>query len=242
MNPTNKDLLLSGAAQMGMSINNEQLLSFSEHIKIMLEFNRITNITAITDEREIIIKHVLDSIAILSKFDIDDGENVADIGTGAGFPGIPIKILRPDICLTLIETSKKKCEFLKEVVNKLKLENVEILNNRVEDVAKNPHYRSSFYRVVSRAVADIVVLAEYTLPLLKKNGKAIFYKSKNVEKELVDAKYAIELLGGRVDDLAGVMVPFLQAERYLLSIEKVSESPERYPRKAGIPLKRPLKQ
>jgi 16S rRNA (guanine527-N7)-methyltransferase len=112
----------------------------------------------------------------------------------------------------------------------------------VEDVAKNPQYRSSFSKVLSRALADTVVLAEYAIPLLKKNGKAIFYKSKNVEKELQDAKYAIELLGGRVDDLTGVMVPFLEAERYLLSIEKVSESPERFPRKAGIPLKRPLKQ
>jgi 16S rRNA (guanine527-N7)-methyltransferase len=242
MKEVNCSLIVNSLNELGMSINSEQLSSICLHLELLLEWDKKINLTAITDEKEIIIKHIIDSIMILTRINIPDGDVVADIGTGAGFPGIPIEIIRPDIFLSLVESSTKKAEFIKKVIDSLELKRVELINKRVEDIAKDPAYREKYSLAMSRAVADTVVLAEYTLPLVKIGGHAVFFKSRNVFKEVEEAKYAIELLGGRVEDIANVVVPFLNAERYLVSIEKVEHSPQKYPRRAGLPAKRPLKK
>jgi 16S rRNA (guanine527-N7)-methyltransferase len=238
----NCQLIVDGLEKIGVSINNEQLLSINLHLALMQEWNKEYNLTAITDEGEIAIKHVLDSASILSKFSLKGNLRLADIGTGAGFPGLPLKIIRPDLETSFIESSQKKAKFLGEIVERLKIDSVEIINKRVEDVGQDKFYREKYDIVISRALASTTALVEFALPLVRLGGRAILYKSKSVFEELEDAEYAIDLLGGSVEETTNVVVPFLEAERYLLSIKKVVHTPQKYPRKAGTPVKKPLKR
>jgi 16S rRNA (guanine527-N7)-methyltransferase len=234
-------LLADGAGALGVPLSPVQLTLFERYVKELLDWNERFNLTAITNEEEIVVKHFLDSLALLGKVDIPPGARVVDIGSGAGFPGLVLKIARPDILLTLLESSNKKATFLRHASEALALDGVEVAAERAEDFAKNKKNRQSFDFALSRAVADVAVLAEYGLPLIKLGGKLVCYKARGAEDEARGAEKALILLGGCVEELAKVVVPFLQAERYLVVIRKTAETPPEYPRKAGLPAKRPLK-
>lgn len=233
-------LLLKGLVALDLSVDESRARLFIKYLRELKVWNERFNLTAIVDDRDIVVKHFLDSVAILSKFNIPTGCKVVDIGAGAGFPGIPIKIIRPDIELYLVESSKKKAGFLEHIVRELDLTGARVFAERAEDFGRRKENRENFCLSVSRAVADLAVLAEYSLPLVKVGGRFIAYKAKGVQKESVKAERAINLLGGYIEEIAKVVIPFFNAERYLVSVVKASPSPRDYPRKAGIPSKKPL--
>ncbi|MEW5705589.1 MAG: 16S rRNA (guanine(527)-N(7))-methyltransferase RsmG [Actinomycetota bacterium] len=233
-------LLSEGAALLGIKLDKVQLDMFNAYLSELKRWNKRFNLTAITDDREIVIKHFLDSISILSKFEIHKECSTVDVGSGAGLPGIPLKIVRQDIEITLLESSLKKAEFLKHVVSLLGFTKTSVAAERAEDFGRKEENRERFCLAVSRAVADLAVLVEYALPLVRIGGRLISYKSKEAHKEVARSRNAINLLGGSIEEVTQVVVPFLNAERYLISVLKVSHSPQVYPRRAGIPAKRPL--
>ena len=192
-----KDILKFESKKMNINFNEEQIENFYKYMNLLLEWNQKINLTAITDEREIIIKHFLDSLTI-AKY-IDRENSLADIGTGAGFPGIPIKIYKPDIKITLVDSLNKRINFLDEVIKDLKLNDIETVHSRAEDLGRNKNYREMFDVVTSRAVANMSVLSEYLLPLVKVGGKCICMKGSEIEEELQNSKYAIKLLGGEIE-------------------------------------------
>ncbi|MHB8842450.1 MAG: 16S rRNA (guanine(527)-N(7))-methyltransferase RsmG [Candidatus Aquicultor sp.] len=239
-NMTPPEILAKGAAELHIPLSESQVRLFMAYAHELVSWNERFNLTTITDERDIVVKHFLDSLAIFGAVDVPRGCNVVDIGAGAGFPGVPIKIARPDIPLALVESSQKKAGFLTHLVERLELAHVVVVAERAEDFGRIKENRGYFCCAVSRAVADLAVLAEYALPLVKEGGRFVSYKAKGAHQEVERASSAINLLGGRVEEIAEVVVPFLKAERYLISITKVAQSPQAYPRKAGTPAKKPL--
>lgn len=210
---------------------------FKIYLKELLEWNKKVNLTAITDPEEIRIKHFEDSLALLKVIQLTD-QSVIDVGAGAGFPGLPIKIVCPEIKLTLLEATRKKAEFLKHIVETLSLKDVEIIWGRAEDIAKQK--REFFDIAVSRAVAKLNVLCEYCLPFVKVGGTFAAYKEEKVEEEAEQAINAIELLGGRIKEIKKITLPNSDIVRSLVVMEKVSKTPEKYPRRAGMAKKRPI--
>ncbi|MBE0448964.1 MAG: 16S rRNA (guanine(527)-N(7))-methyltransferase RsmG [Actinobacteria bacterium] len=233
-------LLIDGCAVLNVGVDDAMVGLFFDFLKELRAWNERFNLTAITDERDIVIKHFLDSLALLSRFNIPRSCTVIDIGAGAGFPGIPLKIVRPDIRLTLLESSKKKVGFLRHIITMLGLANAGAISERAEDFGQRKENREYFCLAVSRAVADFVVLLEYALPMVKVGGRFICYKSRGVYEEVSRAGNALNLLGGRIEEVTKVVVPFLNADRYFVSVAKVASSPRDYPRRAGIPAKKPL--
>ncbi|HEY3375532.1 MAG TPA: 16S rRNA (guanine(527)-N(7))-methyltransferase RsmG [Candidatus Aquicultor sp.] len=240
MNPTPAELLAKGASELNIKLTDAQVTDFMRYLVELQEWNDRFNLTTITDPHDIVTKHFLDSISLLSVCNIPYSAAVVDIGAGAGFPGIPLKITRPDIELTLLESSIKKAGFLEHITDILELSEVTVVAQRAEDFGRIQKYREYFNMALSRAVAEVAVLAEYALPLVIIGGRFVCYKAKGVEEEVKKAEFAVHILGGCVEEIAQVMVPFLQAERYLVSIAKEKSTPPTYPRKAGIPTKRPL--
>lgn len=210
---------------------------FKIYLKELLEWNKKVNLTAITDPEEIRIKHFEDSLALLKVIQLTD-QSIIDVGAGAGFPGLPIKIVCPEIKLTLLEATRKKAEFLKHIVETLSLKDVEIIWGRAEDIAKQK--REFFDIAVSRAVAKLNVLCEYCLPFVKVGGTFAAYKEEKVEEEAEQAINAIELLGGRIKEIKKITLPNSDIVRSLVVMEKVSKTPEKYPRRAGMAKKRPI--
>jgi len=210
---------------------------FNLYLKELLEWNKKFNLTSITDPEEIKLKHFEDSLSILQSLHLIN-ESVVDVGTGAGFPGIPLKIACPQIKLTLIESRQKKVAFLKHIVSLLKLQDVEIIWGRAEEVAKEK--REVFDLAVARALAKLNILSEYCLPLVKTNGLFVAYKDKAVEKEVEEASAAIKTMGGKVKEIKKVKLPNSELVTSLVMIEKVSPTPEKYPRRPGLAKKRPL--
>jgi len=237
---TPSQLLTDGCAMLGIAVDENKVALFMTYLKEMRSWNERFNLTSITDEHEIIIKHFLDSLALLGRFDIPQGCTVIDIGSGAGLPGVPLKIIRPDIDLVLLESSHKKGDFLRHIIDKLGLKKTKVVTERAEDFGQKEENRDHFCLAVSRAVANFVILLEYALPLLKNNGHLISYKAKAVREELSESEYALNLLGGCIEEVTKVVIPFLSAERYLVSVKKVAPSPKAYPRRAGVPAKKPL--
>jgi len=233
-------LLLKGLVALGLSVDESRARLFIKYLNELKLWNDRFNLTAIVDDREVVVKHFLDSVAALNKFNIPTGCTVVDIGAGAGFPGIPIKIIRPDIELFLVESSKKKAGFLEHIARELDLKGTRVFPERAEDFGQKKENRENSCIAVSRAVADLTVLAEYSLPLVKIGGRFLAYKAKDVQEEATRAERAIKLLGGYIEEIAEVVVPFLNAERYLVSVVKASPSPRIYPRKAGMPSRKPL--
>ena len=211
--------------------------NFYKYMLLLLEWNQKMNLTAITDEKEIIYKHFIDSISI-NKY-IKEANNIMDVGTGAGFPGIPLKLLNKDINFVLVDSLNKRINFLEEVKKQLKIEKLELIHSRVEDLAKNKIYREKIDVVVSRAVANLSILLEYMLPFVKKDGICICMKGPNVEEEIEKANNALETLGGKIEIIEHIKL-LGELERNILIIRKVKETPTKYPRKAGIPAKQPL--
>lgn len=229
--------LINYANALNIEVSEEQANKFYEYMKLLLDWNNKINLTAITDEKEIIIKHFIDSISI-NKY-IKEQKNVMDIGTGAGFPGIPLKILNNDIEFILVDSLNKRINFLEEVKEKLSLEKLENIHSRVEDLAQNKKYREKADVVVSRAVANLRVLAEYMLPFVQVNGACICMKGPNINEEIKEAEKAIDILGGKIEKIDNLMLPD-EIERNIVVIKKIKNTPPKYPRKAGMPSKQPL--
>lgn len=237
MNDFSKNLI-EVANKLEIEINNEQVEKFYEYMQLLLEWNKKMNLTAITDENDVILKHFIDSITIIKY--IKEADNVLDIGTGAGFPGIPLKIMENDKKFTLLDSLNKRILFLQTVINELKLENIQAIHGRAEDYIKQKAKRETYDVVVSRAVAKLNVLLEYMLPFVKIGGKCICMKSFEIEEELKEASKAIEILGGKIERIDTIILPNSEIKRKIVVIKKVKSTPSKYPRKAGTPAKEPL--
>lgn len=224
--------------ELGFSFNDMQINQLYKYMELLLEWNEKINLTAITNPDEIIIKHFIDSITI-NKY-IGEKFKVLDIGTGAGFPGIPEKILRPDINVVLADSLNKRINFLNEVIMKLELTSISAIHGRAEELGHNKLYREAFDVVTSRAVASLNVLLEYMLPFVKKNGICICMKGSNIEDEIENAKKALEILGGEIVRVDKFTLPNTDILRNIVVIKKIKSTPIKYPRKAGMPAKDPI--
>ncbi|MCL6559573.1 MAG: 16S rRNA (guanine(527)-N(7))-methyltransferase RsmG [Firmicutes bacterium] len=234
------ETLFTGAVEMGIEITEGQIKKFEKYYLMLIETNKRFNITSIVEEKEVAVKHFLDSLTCLKAASFEENMSLADIGTGAGFPGIPLKICQPALCVTLVESMEKRVTFLREVIQMLGLKKIEAVHARAEDLGRKKEYRERYDRVVARAVADLRVLAEYCLPAVKKGGIFLAMKGPKVESEITAAEKAIEILGGKIENLINLRLPFIGDERNLVVIKKVRQTPEKYPRRAGMPQKKPI--
>ena len=221
-----------------MDIDNVSAEKFAVYMELLREWNEKINLTAITDEEGILVKHFFDSCSI-SEF-VDNNSKIIDIGTGAGFPGLPLKIVNDTLNLTLVDSLNKRINFLNEVKNKLGLKNVETVHGRAEDVGIDNKYREKYDFAVSRAVAELRILVEYLLPLVKVGGKVIAMKGPNIDKEVENSKKAVKLLGGEIERIESFRLGNTDNERTIIIIKKIKNTESKYPRKAGIPRKNPL--
>jgi 16S rRNA (guanine527-N7)-methyltransferase len=234
--------LKAGAKELGLELTPAQLEQFDSYYRELIDWNKRANLTAITDYEEVQLKHFLDSLTIILAWppQIDKALRVIDVGTGAGLPGIPLKIVFPEIKLVLLEATAKKAVFLRHIVQELSLDDVEVVVGRAEEVAHQPQYREQFDIALSRAVAALPALVELTLPFCAVGGSFIAQKKGAIDEEISRAGRAIGLLGGSLREVKEVALPSLPNERYLVIIDKLSPTPEKYPRRPGLPAKRPL--
>ena len=229
-----------GLSRWGLSLTEDQKGQFVAYYDLLVEWNSFMNLTAITDFQEVVVKHFLDSLSLVRVFDPLQAQRMVDVGTGAGFPGIPLKIAFPHLEVTLLDSLKKRISFLQEVIGALGLEKISALHGRSEDFGKNPVHREQYDLCVSRAVANLTTLSEYCLPFVQIGGKFISYKSGTIEEELAKASHGVNLLGGGLPKQEKFHLPDTEIERSLVMVEKVRATPKKYPRKAGIPAKEPL--
>lgn len=232
--------LISGAGRLGIKLSPKQVEQFDVYYRELLSWNRRLNLTAITGYEEVQIKHFLDSLTVTLALKPDKSFSLIDVGSGAGLPGVPLKIIMPDIRLILLEATAKKAAFLSYISQKLGLKDVEVVVGRAEDIAHREHYRESFDIVLSRAVASLASLVELTLPFSAVGGSFIAQKKGAIEPELSQASRATSLMGGKLRERKRIVLAEFSDERWLVIIDKVSPTPELYPRRAGIPQKRPL--
>ena len=226
------------AKKMNIEINDNQIKKFYEYMNLLIEWNDKINLTAITEPKEVIVKHFIDSI-LAAKY-IKDNSSIIDVGTGAGFPGIPLKIFNDGYKITLLDSLNKRTIFLQEVIDKLGLENMEVIHGRAEDYAQDKKYREMYDYAISRAVAPLNILLEYLVPYTRIDGSVIAMKGSNAEQELIEAKNAINKLGAEVREKSVVQLPDDSGERYILVLGKKEHTNKTYPRKAGTPKKNPL--
>lgn len=226
------------AADIDIQLSDKQIEKFFMYKKILKEWNEKINLTAIIDDKEIIIKHFIDSI-IIEKY-IPQNAKMIDVGTGAGFPGIPIKIIRPDVEITLLDSLNKRVNFLNEVIKQCKLEGITALHGRAEDIAQNVNYREKYDVSTARAVANIATLLEYCTPFVKVGGSFICMKSE-AEQEISDAEKAEKILQVKKENVKIFTLPEIEAKRTLIIYKKIKNTLPKYPRKAGIPAKEPIK-
>lgn len=236
-----EELLKSGAASIGVSLNDHQVFQFIKYYEILVEWNSFMNLTGITKYEEVVQKHFVDSLALCKAIHVENVNTLIDIGTGAGFPGIPLKIAYPHLKVTLLDSLQKRIKFLNEVIIQLGLEDVETIHGRAEDFAKPSMKRESYDVCVSRAVANLSSLSEYCLPYVNLNGYFIPYKSGKVFEELEESKKAVFLLGGKIEEEVKFMLPDSDISRSLIKIKKISVTPKKYPRKSGLATREPIK-
>jgi 16S rRNA (guanine527-N7)-methyltransferase len=240
----NLDKFRAGLDELNIALNDRQISRFLTYYEMLIEKNKVMNLTAITEFDEVIEKHFLDSLSIckvydLSKINQPDDFMILDMGTGAGFPGIPLKIAFPNIKIVLADSLNKRIVFLQDVIQVLELDGIEAVHGRAEEMAKNKKYREQFDLSVSRAVANLSSLSEYCLPFVKTGGKFISYKSGEIEEEVDQAKGAIKKLGGLIEDVYKFNLN--EQKRSFVVIRKEKKTPGVYPRKAGMPTKEPLR-
>jgi len=219
-------------------LTNRMLEQFEDYMKLLLEWNEKINLTAIIEEDDIILKHFLDSLTI-SKY-IKENKSIVDVGTGAGFPGLPLKITREDVKVTLVDSLNKRIKFLEDVIEKIELKKIETLHYRAEEFGQNKKYRESFDIATSRAVANLSTLVEYLLPLVKVGGICICMKGSEIQEELENSKKAVKILGGQIEKVEEFTLPGSDIKRNIIIIKKISSTPSKYPRKPGTPSKDPL--
>lgn len=226
--------------ELGVILTDFQIQQFLVYYEMLAEWNQFMNLTAITEYKEVMKKHFIDSISLCKAFDVFEEISCIDVGTGAGFPGLALKIAYPGLQMTLLDSLKKRIQFLDAVINKLALTGIETIHGRAEDYAKPGKLRENFDLCVSRAVANLSTLSEYCLPFVKQGGYFISYKSEKIVEEMDAAQNAISILGGEVKKQVDFKLPDSDIYRNLFVIEKNRKTPEKYPRKAGLPGKEPL--
>lgn len=237
-----KGILLSESCQkIGIRLSEEQTEQFLIYYEYLVEKNKVMNLTGITEYEEVVLKHFVDSLSIVKVIDPKQCKRVIDVGTGAGFPGIPLKIAFPELEVVLLDSLNKRVMFLNEVIEKLHLEKITAIHARAEDAAKRKEYRESFDLCVSRAVANLASLSEYCLPFVSIGGKFISYKSSDIDEEIEQSKKAFYLLGGKMKNREDFALLDSDIRRSFVVIEKERKTPAKYPRKAGLPSKEPLK-
>lgn len=236
----NLEKFKSGLNKLQIELSQQQMQQFLTYYEMLIEKNKVMNLTAITEFEDVVEKHFLDSLSLIQQIDLNQNLKVLDLGTGAGFPGIPLKIAFPQLEIILMDSLNKRINFLNEVLAVLKLEKVTAIHGRAEEMARKPEYREQFDLCVSRAVANLASLSEYCLPFVKLQGNFISYKSGEVEAELNQSKKAIFLLGGKIKNVKKFRLVETDAERSFIQIEKVKKTPKTYPRKAGTPSKSPI--
>jgi len=243
------NVLADGAERMGIPLTDEQLGSYQVYYETLIDWNQRVNLTRITDYEEVQTKHFLDSLSCLDVIEharkvsakgADVSLKAIDVGTGAGFPGVALKIASPALSLTLLEATGKKVEFLRALVERLELANVVVINARAEEVGQNPMHRERYDLALARALAGMATLAELTLPLVQVGGLVIAQKGENPKAEVETARTAIDTLGGQVQEIDPVVIPGLDGTRHLVVLRKISPTPNKYPRRPGMPAKRPL--
>ncbi|GAG69080.1 unnamed protein product [marine sediment metagenome] len=238
-----ENILIDGARKMGINLHKEQIKKFSRYLELLVQWNQKINLTSLKTPQEIIIKHFLDSIScikVINKYIDTEGISVIDVGAGAGFPGIPIKTICPSIRLSLLEVRKKKTLFLEKVTEEMNFRQVKILNGRAETFGKEADHREKYDIAISRAVARLNVLSEYCLPLVRVGGLFIAQKGRSYMEETEKSLKTIRFLGGELIGVENIRIPFINQERHLLVIKKTKGTPSEYPRKVGLPQKRPL--
>ena len=231
--------------KINIEISDDQINCFEKYYELLIEKNKVMNLTAITDKEDVIVKHFIDSIALIpyltdKGININNKLKIIDIGTGAGFPGLPLKIMMPDVKFTLLDSLNKRVSFLNEVIDELKLKDIEALHGRAEDYASNNKYREKYDICVSRAVANLSTLSEYCIPFVKEDGFFISYKAGESEEEINNSKNAIKILGGKINKVEEFVLPGTDASRVFVFIRKLELTDKKYPRKAGVPAKKPL--
>ena len=235
----NKDLY-----SFNITLSDVQIEQFIKYYEMLVEKNKVMNLTAITDFDEVLKKHFVDSLSLVKAYDLGSANaevSLIDIGTGAGFPGIPLKIAFPDMKVTLMDSLNKRVDFLNEVIGTLKLDGIDAIHGRAEDFAKPNQLREKYDLCVSRAVANLSTLSEYCLPYVKVGGKFVSYKSEKIAEELEEAASAISILGGKTEEQIAFTLPDSDIYRNLVVVSKQSETPLKFPRKAGVASKKPLK-
>lgn len=228
-------------AKIGIDLSEQQMNQFKMYYELLVEWNQKINLTAITDLEEVYLKHFYDSITLATTIDLSQEDySLCDVGAGAGFPSIPLKIVYPNIEVSIVDSLNKRINFLKLLCDSLGLEKVNLYHDRAETFGQNKAHRENFDLVTARAVARLNVLAELCLPLVKKNGQFLALKAAKSEEEVTEGKKAIAILGGKLVKETEVSLPFSEDKRYIVAIEKKKETPNKYPRKPGTPNKKPL--
>lgn len=233
-------VLENGCRDLGIELDDAKKEQFVRFYEFLIEKNKVMNLTGITEFDEVLVKHFLDSLACSKAVRMDEVHSMIDIGTGAGFPGIPLKIVYPQIEACLLDSLNKRVNFLKETFSLLGIEKISAIHARAEEYARKKEYREQFDLCVSRAVSNLATLAEYCLPYVKTGGTFVSYKSGNVGEEAKQAEKAVKILGGKMEDILYFELPGTEIGRSLVVIRKTEPTPLRYPRKAGTPLKEPL--
>ena len=227
-------------SELGITLTELQKEQFIKFYELLIEWNKVMNLTGITDYEEVNEKHFTDSLSIVKAIDLNKVLTVIDIGTGAGFPGIPLKIVFPHLNVVLLDSLNKRINFLNKVIDELGLSNIETIHGRAEDFAKRVEYREQFDLCVSRAVANLSTLSEYCLPYVKKSGMFVPYKSGEIDQEVEQSKKAIHILGGKINNIVKFQLPGTEIGRSFIVIDKIQNTAKKYPRKAGLPSKEPI--
>lgn len=238
---TNADILKKGIEDLGLKCSDETIDKFSKYREILVEWNQKMNLTGIEEEKEVYIKHFLDSVAAVKKGYIKDGMSIIDVGTGAGFPGLPLRICLENSKVTLLDSLNKRINFLSEVCTNINIDDIELMHGRAEDFGKDEKYREQYDIATARAVAGLPILMEFCVPFIKVGGYFVCLKGPNADTELEESRKAMEVLGLEFVEKIDVELPEIELKHNIVVFKKVNSTPAKYPRKAGKPVKTPIK-